>query len=247
MNFADSESSSTALSWQLVLANTGYISFDQLHRNFHLHPDTIELPTDVLIFQEALWQRSLFERGRHTLHRALITECYIHLHPRIQDWQLAGTLYGLCPDAIIRTPAYPLPILLEMDTGKETAKQWRSKLTTYRLGAWANPHFGLWVIALGGNIRLSHLHNWIIQQKLPIAWHLSGAAKIDTDADFWQSVDVNSPGTATTAQRKELRYRELGKTQNLSGEEVNQRLHAGWIITAKEITNEGFLCYLKSP
>ncbi len=248
----DAKLPTNPLSWQIVLENTGYLSFDQLFRIFHLKPEAIELPGDIIVFKDALWQSSRFHRGSHHRHRALVTESYIHLYPGIQSWQLAGMLYGLCPDAIIRIPSSRFPILLEIDTGKETMRQWRTKLTAYRLEGWTNPQFALWVIALGGKVRLSRLGNWIAQQKLPIDWHLSHATQIETDIGLWESQRLNNhpplaPLSHPREQRLPLCYREMGKNQSLSLEEASERLKAGWIIVAKEITNQGLLYYLKSP
>ncbi|MCL5015472.1 MAG: hypothetical protein M1493_16030 [Firmicutes bacterium] len=249
MNFTENESVDHPLSWQLVTENTGYISFDQVRRFFHLEPEDIEFPPDIIVFNQALWKKAHFHQGAHHHHRALITESYIHLYPILQSWQLAGVLYGLSPDAIIRIPSYPFPILMEMDTGKETARQWRSKLTAYRLEAWANPRFALWVIAMGGNLRLSRVHNWIVQQKLPVAWHLSRAAQIQPDAAFWESQVENARPASLSPQEDglpQLWYRELGQQENLSMDEANRRLKEGWAIAAREIISGGLLYYLKA-
>ncbi|WP_053960520.1 hypothetical protein [Sulfobacillus thermosulfidooxidans] len=232
------------LSWQQVIDNTGYLSFEQAKRHFGLVVTKDIAPQDVIVFHNALWQRDKFHRGAHERHRYLVSESYIRLYPKIMSWQFAGSYYRLCPDAVIQLPLYPYPVLLEMDTGKETAKQWRSKLTAYRLEAVTNPHFALWIIATGGPLRLKRLQEWISQYQLACSWHLCHLDEVQSHVPHWHSLPL--PASAVDQQAKTMRhhYYLLSNRQPISSLEAEAKLKQGWIVGAKEITTDGVISYL---
>ena len=238
-------SATPPLTWQVVIENTGYLSFDQAWRHFGIVADELNWPEDIIVFKQALWQRSRFHQGAHHRHRTLLTEGYIHLYPWIGSWQFAGTHYGLSPDAIIHFPFHPFPILLEFDTGKENHTQWRTKLTAYRLESIANPTFSLWIIALGGSVRLSRLTEWVREHKLPIVWHLTQASALNQNIAIWNQ-ETSSPKAPPKNGKTQssVRYRLLLNHQDITPDEASLKLQAGWQVSAKEITGQGFLYYL---
>lgn len=232
------------LTWQRVIENTGYLSFEQAKRHFGLVLINETIPQDLIVFHDALWQPTRFHRGAHERHRQLVSETYIRLYPWIASWQFAGSYYRLYPDAVIQLPLYPHPVLLEMDTGKETAKQWRTKLTAYRLEAVTNPHFALWIIATGGSLRLKRLQAWISQYQLPCSWYLCGIDEVESNVPYWSSVAFSASSVEQQPRTIKHHYYLLSNHQPISPPEAQIKLEQGWIIGAKEITTDGMIYYL---
>lgn len=235
------------ITWQLVLETTGYLSSSQARHYFDLALVGNDWPSDLIIWRDALWTRAQFQRGAHPKHRELITEAFIRLYPFVTHWQTAGTQFGLFPDAIIRVSTYEIPILIEVDTGKENAKQWQTKLAMYRLEAFANPQFGLWVIAAGGSRRISHLTAWVGDADLPIPWQVSPVPQLP---EPFLAPDKKPIPPPPSVMRKESlpeqpRYRLWPEGEELTVLQAQSLLRQGAHIHAKEITALGPLYYLK--
>lgn len=234
------------MSWQDVLEATGYLSEQQALTYFDLRLQDIDLPDQVFLWHSALWTRSQFQKGAHLQHRDLVTETFIRLRPLVSRWQTAGTLYGLCPDAIIHAGRSPLPVLVEVDTGKETAKQWASKLAVYRLEGFANAQFSLWVIAAGGPRRISRLTAWVGETHLPVPWRVSPVDRLTRD--FAQGFPLPAPPSEDDDQanvpRRVPRYRLWPGGRVLSPTEAESLIRQGARIGAREITAQGPVYYL---
>ncbi|PSR38080.1 MAG: hypothetical protein C7B44_00275 [Sulfobacillus thermosulfidooxidans] len=229
------------LTWPLVLETTGYLSSNQAQHYFDLALVGNDWPADCILWNDALWTRAQFQRGAHAKHRELITESFIRLYPVITHWQTGGTPFGLFPDAMIRMSPDDLPILIEVDTGKETAKQWQSKLAMYRLEAFANPPFGLWVIAAGGPRRINHLTTWVNDANLPLSWQVSPLLQLPEPFCVRDKAPI-PPRLAALSEHP--RYRMWPEGTELTGPQAQILLRQGAQIHAKEITALGPLYYL---
>ncbi len=240
------------LTWPRALEATGYLSKEQAARHFNVDAATVEHGPEVFLWKDALWSRPTFAKGAHIAHRQLVSETYIRLHPVLSRWQTAGSLYGLFPDAIGWVSQAPWPILLEMDTGKENAKQWASKLAEYRLEATANPRFALWVIALGGKLRTGRLQSWIQGARLSVPVHfftlddLTKASCQDALRDLPEQFPPSNPPPEASETEQAL-YRLWPANIPVGYDEAQRLLHQGMRCGAREVTSQGIIYYLRKP
>ncbi|MCY0879179.1 MAG: hypothetical protein OWU84_09595 [Firmicutes bacterium] len=167
-----------------VLAATGYLSEEQLWRYYHLRPQDLAMTPEMLWHNRGLWHVERFRGGHRLRHRALVTEVYLTTAPLGIHWgQVMPPLPGgACPDAILTLDNAARPVLLEVDTGKETERQWRQKLARYQ---GTQDQYYLWVVADGGPRRLKRLRLWLAA-RAPLPWQLSSSAHPTLDPATWE-------------------------------------------------------------
>lgn len=178
-----------------VLHSTGYLSESQLMKFYQLSPQDIMLDKDTLWYHKALWTKQYFHKGKHPNHRALCTETYYAWAPYLDQWTLEDHHdTQVRPDALIRISGQPRLIALEIDTGKETARQWSEKLSLY----YASPReWHILVVADGKALRLSRLRLWL--EASPRPWTLVPRTDLTlAPPTQWQSPKTSDPAPAST-------------------------------------------------
>jgi hypothetical protein len=162
-----------------TLQATGYITFEQLHRHFERTASSIVLEPWMLMTSQGLWDRHQYRTGVHLHHWALRTEVYLYLAPHLMEWQIeAHAAQGIRPDALMYVSAVHAPIALEVDTGKETGRQWEEKLAAYELSP---PNWHIFVVAQGKARRMRKLA-LLLSTACPRPWLLVPATDL---ADEW--------------------------------------------------------------
>ncbi len=165
-------SNNTPTDWFYALSTVHYLSAAQLETYFQVSPGDALRHPDVLWYRDALWLKSAFGGGRHLAHRRLCAEVYCRLQPWPVIWGSPRAEAGPMPDAVLSFGEHT--IYFEADTGKETHRQWETKLTQYqRLSAGA-----LWVVAEGGRLRLTRLQAWLAEAHLAIGWQLTAVDSV---------------------------------------------------------------------
>lgn len=165
--------------WRDVLDQVGVLSADQLQRVFHL--SLADLPADpLLVFnQNAVWSRRHFGRGKKLIHRLLLAESFLALDPWIVESKVPPS-GPVLPDAIWHLKDTPCPLLVEVDTGKETRAQWQKKLQRYQTASPPMPS-ALLVVAQGGAVRLQRLTTWLSDTPLGIPARIQSIEELKSD------------------------------------------------------------------
>ncbi len=200
--------------WFVALSTVHYLSAEQLQTYFHVSPaDGLRHP-DVLWHRDALWLKSTFGHGRQSAHRRLCAEVYCRLRDLPVTWGPPEQLPGPMPDAIVQFRGRT--IYLEADTGKETSRQWETKLTQYQ----SLTDGALWVVAEGGQRRLAHLGAWLAEARLAIPWQLTA---LDAVCQI-PLVLIEPPAPSTTRHLPETSPAapSRGVAFQLDGEPVSQ-------------------------
>jgi len=204
--------------WQDTLTELGYLSVAQLAQWFGLTLSEIE-PSSYILYQDALWLPDRFGQGRHRRHREATTEAFLALSPYIQSWQKSAQKSAPIPDGVLTVPDDPHQYWVEIDTGSESARQWRDKLAQYQ---GISTTVRLLVIAVGGHTRLERLHRWLLKAS-PIAWMLLSSN--DLGPPPWPVHTPHRPPLVSNPPPREVVYEFQGHP--VSSDEAEAGLASG--------------------
>jgi hypothetical protein len=225
--------------WQTALHLVGFLSADQLERYFGLAIQDVLTDPDVIWHQNAVWHRHHWRRGARRTHCQLLAEAYLALAPELSSWRVPTLTAGVRPDAVVTLTDDDQDIFLEVDSGKETQRQWQEKLCAYRL---ADCSGRLLVAAHGQRRRLFHLHQWLVQQS-PVPWALWAFGT--PFAPAWHAPQdlAASPTTLPTAYARATHYRFQG--QPVDAQLAEMRLQRNqWREVGREICHGYDVVYL---
>lgn len=173
-----------------ALEATGFLSQEQLAAVFGESRATLPLEPWMLWYGDALWDGRRFHRGRQRQHWELRTAVYLRLAPILDAWRLEPDDEPLIrPDALMRIRGMDVDIALEVDTGRETQRQWLDKLERYTA---APVEWRLLVAARGKALRLSRLASWLTDHSQR-PWHLVGESDLGRNIEWqWHPAAVST-------------------------------------------------------
>lgn len=224
-----------------ILHTTGCLSEEQLARYFGLDPARLTLESWMLWHDGMLWDSRQFQSNRHRHHWTLRTEAYWALSPQLHAWQNEPPGdWLLRPDAICRLQEPDITIALEVDTGRETADQWRDKLHRYES---APDDWHLLVVAHGKRLRLHRLAEWLADRS-PQPWALVSEEALATVTALTWHTPHRPPLETPRTSRTRAYY--LPDDQPLPPEAAEQLLASGhWVIGAIDRQHQEERCYLR--
>lgn len=208
-----------------VIEATGYVNRLQLRRHFGVTPDSFDLADWMVWQQDAIWDGRRSHRGRHHAHWALRTDAYLAWHQDLTSWQCEPRdQFLIQPDALLTVAIWPDPIALEVDTGKETRRQWEQKLHRYLA---APDDWRLLVVATGGPRRLQRLAGWL-ESTAPRPWCLVAASHLSD----WTTASWHEPAAPTVEPRRVANRPLLYFLEGaqISGPEAHSLLDSGAVF-----------------
>ncbi len=180
------------MTWTDVLLATGMLTRDQSDLVDPEAWDQALHSGHWIIYRDAVWDPHQFQRGAHRAHRILVSSLYLALRDGVTSWTREITRGEVCADARLRLNGSPWQYWLEADTGKETHRQWLTKLDRYRNTFWDSEDL-LLVVAAGRSTRLQRLEAWIQEADLPLCWILLSAEAFDPNYAQWSLHTTHSP------------------------------------------------------
>ncbi len=188
-----------------ALKDTGFLSQEQLAAYFGATRDTLPQERWFLWYRGALWDARRFHKGSHRRHAELRAEVYCRLVPVLQSWTTQWSMDDpFRPDALLTLANQPGIIALEVDTGSESADEWRDKLARYHS---APENCRMLVAAQGQSVRLDNLAR-LLEHESPVSWLLMPWDGIREDMGWeWQEPAAPiAPIAARPAVDRVIRY-----------------------------------------
>jgi hypothetical protein len=211
-----------------TLQAAGYLSSDQLARHFGTRIETVPIRPWMVRTHDGLWNAAVRLTGRHTRHRALVTEIYLVLHESLATWTIAPSHDGgPSPDALLTVHGEDWTIALEADTGAEHRPQWDEKLARYRL---APSHWHLLALTTGKTLRQRRMSEWLAESS-PIPWMV---CDMDRLIDFRSWTWIEPERIRDTPPRaRRTRYQVDGTP--ISADTAERALSTGqWVVQYRE-------------
>lgn len=187
-----------------ALKDTGFLSQEQLAAYFGITRDALPPERWFLWYRGALWDARRFNKGSHRRHAELRAEVYCRLWPAIQSWTTHWTVDdAFRPDALLTVEQRGGTIALEVDTGSESADDWRDKLARYHT---APESCRMLVAAEGKSVRLANLAR-LLAQESPVPWLVIPWNAIQADMDWpWHEAAVHVPAPQGLPHGRQTRY-----------------------------------------
>lgn len=235
-------------SWQDALSQIGVLHETHLKEYWQMTLADIPLDNDIILYRQAIWQRSFFGQGAQFRHRILVAEIFLALSPWIEEWARTDRTDASLsrPDAVLQLAGLPGQIWLEADTGKENRAQWKDKLVGY----WVDPpprDTTLLIVAQGGGRRLQRLDSWIRESSIPIPWTLVPTANLRTPPEHWEWIQPSVPPVqdGTPSPSKDVIYCTVHGEPITSLQAEQGLAEKRYVIQARQIQSNRDIFFLR--